>query len=126
MSRIYILAHQEARRRASAAIFDAPDGYTVTVAAPKRSGDQNARMWVLLGALADQVVWHGQKLSPAEWKDMATAALKQQRVVPGIEGGFVVLGTSTSAMTKAEMVELQDFVETFGAEHNVNFEPATA
>ena len=35
--------------------------------------------------------WHGQKLTPDEWKDVMTAAPKKQRVVPA-DGGFVVLG----------------------------------
>jgi hypothetical protein len=52
---------------------------------------------------------------------MATAALKKQRVIPGIEGGFVVLGDSTSQMTIAEMGELMDFLEAFGAQHDVRF-----
>lgn len=95
--------------------------HIITIKPETRSAAQNARLWVLLQALADQVVWHGQKLSPAEWKDACTAALKRQKVVPGLDGGFVVLGASTSAMTRAEMVELQDFVEAFGAQQNVDF-----
>ena len=93
----------------------------ITIKPETRSSAQNARMWVLLQALADQVVWHGQKLTAAEWKDACTAALKRQRVVPGIEGGFVVLGTSTSSMTRTEMAELQDFIESFGAQQSVYF-----
>lgn len=93
----------------------------LTIKPETRSSAQNARMWVLLQALADQVVWHGQKLTAAEWKDACTAALKRQKVIPGIEGGFVVLGASTSAMTRAEMADLQDLIENFGALHNVDF-----
>ena len=67
------------------------------------------------------VIWHGQKLADSEWKDVFTAALKRQKVVPGIDGGFVVLGTSTRNMTIAEMGELMELMEAFGAEHNVRF-----
>jgi hypothetical protein len=86
-----------------------------------RSLEQNARLWVLLEAISKQVVWHGQKLTAEEWKDCATASLKRHKVVPGIEGGFVVLGQRTSNMTVAERVELQEFLEAFGAQHNVDF-----
>ena len=86
-----------------------------------RSSEQNARMWAMLTEIARQVDWHGQKLTPEDWKDMATAALKRQRVVPGIDGGFVVLGQRTSKMTIGEMSELMDFLEAFGAEHDVRF-----
>jgi hypothetical protein len=71
-------------------------------------------MWSCLGDIAKQVDWHGQRLDEEAWKDMATAALKRQRVVPGIDGGFVVLGERTSKMTIAEMVELVDFLHAFG------------
>lgn len=86
-----------------------------------RSTAQNSRMWAMLTDVSRQVIWHGQKLAPEDWKVMATAALKKQRVIPGIEGGFVVLGDSTSQMTIAEMGELMDFLEAFGAQHDVRF-----
>ena len=95
--------------------------FDVVIRPEKRSTAQNRRMWALLTALSRQVDWHGQKLSPEDWKTMATASLKRQRVLPGIEGGFVVMGDSTSGMTIAEMTELMDFVEAFGAQHGVDF-----
>lgn len=88
---------------------------------PRRTLDQNKLMWALLNDVSRQVVWHGQKLEAGEWKDVFTAALKRQKVVPGLEGGFVVLGTSTSRMTKPELSELVELVYAFGAEQNVNF-----
>lgn len=75
----------------------------------------------MLSDLAKQVVWHGQKLTKEEWKDVCTAGIKQQRVVPGIEHGFVVLGSSTRKMTVAEMNELMEFVEFFGGSEGVKF-----
>lgn len=86
-----------------------------------RSQEQNRRMFAMLTDVSRQVVWHGQKLSKEEWKDVFTAALKRQKVVPGIDGGFVVLGSSTSRMTVAEMGELMELVAAFGAEHEVRF-----
>ena len=53
-----------------------------------------------------------------------TAALKKQRAVPGIDGGFVVLGSSTRRMTKQEHGELQDLIEAFGAQRGVKFKDA--
>lgn len=93
----------------------------VEVRPEKRSDPQNRLMWSCLGDLARQVEWHGQKLDAEAWKDMATAALKRQRVVPGIDGGFVVLGQRTSQMTKAEMTELIDFVRAFGDQRGVQW-----
>lgn len=86
-----------------------------------RTVEQNRRLWSLLTDISSQVNWYGQKLSPDDWKDVLTAALKKERVVPGINGGFVVLGQRTSKMTKNEMTELQELIEAFGAEKEVKF-----
>lgn len=86
-----------------------------------RSLEQNARLWAMLTDLSEQVTWHGLKLSAEDWKHVMTAGLKSQRAVPGIDGGFVVLGQSTSKMSKADMIELQELIAAFGAEHGVRF-----
>jgi hypothetical protein len=91
----------------------------VTVKPETRSLEQNARLWAMLTDIADQVIWHGRKLSPEEWKHVFTAALKRQDVVPGLDGGFVVLGLSTSKMTRREMGDLQTLMEAFGSERGV-------
>lgn len=86
-----------------------------------RSNEQNARMWAMLADISRQVDWYGRKLTSEEWKHVFTAALSKQDVVPGIDGGFVVLGKSTSRMTRGEMSELQTLMEAFGAEKGVRF-----
>ena len=86
-----------------------------------RSTEQNARLWAQLSDISRQVNWHGRKLSPEEWKHVFTAALKKQDVVPGIDGGFVVLGQSTSKMTKAQFSELMELISAFGAQQGVRF-----
>lgn len=87
----------------------------------KRSDPQNRRMWAMLGEIAAQVDWYGQKLSAEDWKHILSASLTKQRVAPGLDGGFVVLGLSTSKMTKSEMSELQTLMEAFGADKGVKF-----
>jgi len=82
---------------------------------------QNARLWAMLTDVSKQVDWYGRKLSEEEWKHVFTASLSKQDVVPGIDGGFVVLGKSTSKMTKPEMSELQQLIEAFGAQQGVRF-----
>ncbi len=86
-----------------------------------RSMAQNARLWAMLTDISKQVDWYGRKLSPEEWKHVFSASLKKQDVVPGLDGGFVVLGLSTSKMTKGEMSDLQALMEAFGAEKGVIF-----
>lgn len=96
--------------------------YAVEVKPLTRTIQQNNLMWAILGELAQQVVWHGQKLTPEDWKHVFSAALNQQRVVPNIDStGFVVLGQSTSKMTVRQMADMIELINAFGAEHNVNF-----
>ena len=95
--------------------------YELTVKPATRSNAQNRRLWAMLADIAGQVVWHGQKMQSEDWKHIFSASLKRTRVCPGIDGGFVVLGQSTSQMTRAEMSEMQELVEAFGAQHDVRF-----
>jgi hypothetical protein len=97
----------------------------VSLVSDTRSTAQNSLMWSCLADVAKQVDWHGQSLDEEAWKDMATAALKRQRVVPGIDGGFVVLGQRTSKMTIAEMTELIDFLHAFGDGKGVQWSPTS-
>lgn len=92
----------------------------------KRSTEQNDRMWAMLGEVSRQVDWYGQRLEPEEWKDVFTAALRRQRVVPGLDGGFVALGASTRRMSVGEMSELMELMSAFGAERGVKFNDALA
>jgi hypothetical protein len=116
----FVMSHDLARRRAMQAVADAPAGYVIQVSEPTRSLEQNARMWAMLADISRQVVWHGKKLDADSWKAVFTASLKKLNVVPNLTNdGFVVLGMSTSKMSKAEMSELQTLMEAFGAEHSV-------
>jgi hypothetical protein len=94
----------------------------LTISERTRSLEQNARMWAMLHDIAAQVVWHGLKLSPEDWKDMLTASLKRSRNVPNLENnGFVVLGLHTSNMTISDMSDLMELMSAFGAERGVRF-----
>ena len=119
--RYFILAHDTARKLAAAQCQLAPDGYVVEIKPPTSTLEQSARMWAMLNEVSRQVVWHGRKLTSEEWKIIFSAALKKQEVIPGIDGGFVAMGQSTSKMTKREMADLMTLIEAFGAQHDVKF-----
>ena len=87
----------------------------------RRSIGQNALMWALLSDISRQVEWHGEKLSKKDWKWIFTAAIRRQRMVPGIDGGMVFLGEPTSGMSKQEMSDLIELIYSFGAEHQVEW-----
>ena len=86
---------------------------------PKRSDEQNAKMWAMLGDVSRQVKWYGQDLTPEDWKHVFTASLTKQRAVPGIDGGFVVLGVSTRDKPKEWFSDLFQVIYAFGSEKGV-------
>jgi hypothetical protein len=124
MSRYPIIINGPAdKAKAKRWVDAAPLGMSITFKVNKRSVDQNAKLWALLGEVSAQVDWYGQKLSPEDWKDMFTASLRKARVSPGIDpGSFVVLGLHTSDLTKEEFSNLIELIHAFGAEHGVQFQ----
>ena len=104
----------------------APAGTRAEFKAPKRTVPQNDRLWAMLTDVAQQVEWAGSKRSVEAWKDIFTAALRSANhgldVVPGLNGGFVLLGMHTSGMSVAEAGDLMTLIEAFAAEHGVTLE----
>lgn len=121
MKQIFKLVHPEARRRALRSVSEAQDGAIVEIRPNTRTLEQNARLWAALSEVAQQVEWHGEYLTPTDWKTMFTASLRKQKAVPGLDGGFVVLGERTSRMTKAEFSDLLEVINAFAAERGVEF-----
>lgn len=114
-------APHPARQNCVRAIQGAPEGMVVTIQEPTRNLEQNARLWASLAEVSNQMEWYGQHLTPDEWKDVFSACLQHQKVVPGIEGGFVVCGQRTSKMSKSEFSNLLEVIYAFGAEKGVVF-----
>ena len=78
----------------------------------------------MLRDVSKQVVWHGKKLSDEDWKCVFSASVEQQRAVPGLDGGFVVLGVSTRKKSKKWFNDMFEVMEAFAAEHQVKFQTA--
>lgn len=109
------------RQFAKQCIDQAPADYVCQIKQKTRTLEQNALMWALLTDLSKQVNWYGQYLTQDEWKDVMSASLKKQKVVPGVDGGFVVIGARTSQMGKKEMSDLCELIQAFGVEHGVKW-----
>lgn len=124
MSRaMIILVSDEARAKAASWANTAPDGTRVEFKAPKRTLDQNSRLWSMLTDVAQQVPWHGLRLTADDWKLVFLDALKREtRMVPNIDGnGFVNLGRSSSDLSKGEFADLMEIITAFGSQHGVAF-----
>lgn len=123
--RIFRLVHAEARRRAVAAVVEAPEGQTVTIAEPTRNADQNAKFHALCGEIGKSgLPWAGKPRTADEWKVLlvsghATATKEGSEIVPGIEGEFVNVRESTAQMSVRRSSSLIEYTLAFMAMHSV-------
>jgi len=117
------LRNADDRKRVFAWLDRAPlgEGWRVEFLPPIRTLPQNAQLWANLDDISAQVEWYGEKLSSEEWKCIFCAALKRQRVVPGVDGGVVVIGAYTSQMSIEDMSDLLEVIRAFGAEKGVKW-----
>ena len=122
----YVLAHDQARQNAKLAIDAAPEGYVVEIKEQSRTLDQNAAQWPILDAFAKQKQWpvNGQMcwITAEEWKDVLTAAFKneQVRLAQGIDGGVVMLGRRTSKFGKKQFSEWLEYLNYCAARFEIN------
>lgn len=119
----FVLIDDERRRRAIAAVANAPAGHVVVIKQPTRSGEQNAKFHALCGELAGKE-WAGKPRDAAAWKVLlvsghAMATKEGAEVVPGLEGEYVSIRESTALMSKARGSSLIEYATAFVALHNV-------
>jgi len=122
MSRaLLVLNSAKEREKAVSWVQKAPPGTRVEFKAAKRTLPQNDRMWAMLTDIAQQLEWHGVRLTPDQWKLIFLDALKREvAIVPNIDGtGFVNIGTSSSDLSKGEMSDLMELIAAFAAKHEV-------
>ena len=122
----YFLRSPDIRARASQLVaclpVDQDKPLVIEIKELTRSLAQNSMLWACLTDIAEQVVWHGRKLSKEDWKHVLSAALYQQDVVPNIDGtGFVIVGQRTSRLSVKQMNDLIALIEAFGSERGVRF-----
>jgi hypothetical protein len=96
----------------------------VVIKDEKRPDISNRKMWAMLRDVSQQVDWYGKKLSDEDWKHVFSASVEKQRAVPGLDGGFVVLGISTRKQSQQWFSDLFEVMHAFGAEHGVRWTQA--
>lgn len=87
----------------------------------KRSDPSNRKMWAMLRDVSKQVEWYGRHLKDEDWKHIFSASVEKQRAVPGLDGGFVVLGISTRKQSQKWFSDMFEVIEAFAAEHQVKW-----
>lgn len=125
MKKTFILAHEQARRGAVAAVDAAPDGYVVTISEPKRTSGQNERFHAICGDIAKSgIPWAGKARTAVQWKVLlvsghATATHEGSDMVPGLEGEFVNLRESTALMSIKRGASLIEYATAFALNSGV-------
>lgn len=121
--RLLILANDYVRSRAMEWIRDAPANTRVEFKDPRRSLDQNAKMWATLTDISEQVEHCGRKYSAESWKAIFMNALgRETEFAPSLDGDEIVpLGYRSSELSKDEMCQLIEFMSAWGATHGVIF-----
>ena len=90
-----------------------------------RSGQQNRLLHAMLGDIAAQVEWAGKKRDAETWKRLLVASWCRARkepveLLPALDGvGVDIVFRRTSQLSRAECVELCDFIQAWAAEHDV-------
>lgn len=116
------------RQRAAEWALTAPHGSRLELKGPKRTTDQNSRLWAMLTDVADQMEHEGRKYTSDAWKAIFLAAIgREVEFIPSLDGKtFIPWGQSSSDLSKAEMSELIEFIAAWGAEQGVRFQDLKA
>jgi len=116
------LVNERVRDNALRAVREAETGYTVTIAEPKRSADQNAYLWALLSDVADAKP-EGRQWDPETWKAAFMHYLGHQvRFCEGLEGsGPFPMGFRSSRLTVKQMGNLLTCIMAYGDQHGVKW-----
>ncbi len=125
MKQQFILAHDVARQRAIRAVQEAPAGFAVTLAEPRRNLDQNAKFHAICSDIARSgIEWAGKRRTAGQWKVLlvsghAVATKEGAEMVPGLEGEFVNVRESTALMSVKRSASLIEYTLAFCAMSDV-------
>jgi hypothetical protein len=125
MKRIFMLVHDQARQNAIQAVKDAPEGYSVVIAEPRRTLAENAKFHAICSDIAkSSFQWAGKKRTAAQWKVLlvsahAVATKESAEMVPGLEGEYVNLRESTALMSVKRAASLIEYAIAFCAMYEI-------
>lgn len=89
----------------------------------RRSPEQNRKMWAMLQEISQQKEHCGRRYSADQWKVIFMHAWgRQTEFLPSLDcDTFVPYGQSSSALSKKEMIELIELIQSWGAQNGVVF-----
>ena len=121
-----IILRPHTRALAASLMANAPDGHVVTIKEPKRTDDQNAKLWAMLSDVS-RAAPEGRRWDTNTWKAAFMSALGHEILwQPGIDGGQPFpAGFRSSRLTKRQCADLITLIYEYGDRHGVVWsEPA--
>jgi hypothetical protein len=116
-----VLGSKFTRERAKLLIEKAPAGYVAEVREPKRTLDQNDKLWAMLTDVSVAMPM-GRRHTPDDWKAIFMNACGWEcQFVEGLDGRPFPKGFRSSHLTKTQMSQLIDFIQAWGDEQAVRW-----
>ena len=107
------------RKKAAEWSLKAPLNWTVAFQEPKRSTDQNNKVWAMLNDISKSEML-GRKETPDNWKAIMMAACGWEvQFLEGLDGKPFPRGFRSSQMTVKQMSDLIEFMQATGDENGV-------
>lgn len=119
-----VIRSRQDREKICGWVMASPDLTRVSFAKPKRSLDQNAKMWAMLTEVAEQRPTHnGVRMTPDLWKAVFLQALGvEMAVLPSLDGqSWFPLGHRSSELSREEMANLIELILAWGAANQIIF-----
>lgn len=100
-------------------VASAPDGYVMSLAEPRRTLEQNDKMWAMLTDISCAKP-EGRMHTPSDWKAVFMNACGWEvQFIEGLDGRPFPSGFRSSRMTKKQMADLITFIQAYGDERGV-------
>jgi hypothetical protein len=126
MPHLIILRGDSQRQLAKFLIDKAPADYVVRIGEPRRTGEQNDKMWAMLSDVSRSKP-DGRMATPEVWKCLFMHALGHAtRFEFGLDGQPFPIGFQSSRLSKREMMDLITFIQEYGDRHNVQWHDTVA
>jgi len=111
------------RARAANLLARVPEGTRIEFKGARRTLPQNDKMWAMLSEIARQKTHCGRRYTADNWKSIFMHAMGRETVfVPSLDGEtFFPIGWRSSDLSKAEMSELIEFIQSWGVVNGVVF-----
>lgn len=107
------------RQKLRAWVENCPPGTRIEFRAPRRSVDQNARLWAMLADIKSK----SERFKNYHADDLKTIFMnawrKEIRVLPSLDGASLIPVYRSSELSKSEMADLQEFISAWAAENGI-------